>query len=276
MGSGAEKVLTTLYYYNILVLMKKLSLERTNIPLYVKLEQIIKSKIMTGEFLPGEQIPTEKDLAGTYQVSSITARQAVLNLVQEGLLLRKQGKGTFVRDDRTTAIKNIMTLNVRGDIDDVVPEGLALQKVNVLDMGRMACPKKIASALNLAEGGEILRIRRTRCDDAGAVLSYVKNYLPVHIGEKIQKKDLLAYSMLHVLRNKVGLPLKSVVQYVMAVIADYEIASALSISISSPVLYLETIIFEEGEKPTEYVQTFYRSDQFKYTLKFDLDAMKTM
>lgn len=255
--------------------MKKLSLERTNIPLYVKLEQIIKSKIMTGEFLPGEQIPTEKELAGTYQVSSITARQAVLNLVQQGLLLRKQGKGTFVQD-RVTKLKNIMTLNVRGDIDDVVPEGLALQKVDVLDINRITCPKKIASALNLPEGGEIFQIRRTRSDDAGGVLSYVKNYLPVEIGEKIQKKDLLTYSMLHVLRNKVGLPLRTVEQYVMAVIADYEIASALSTSISSPVLYLETIIFEEGNKPTEYVQTFYRSDQFKYTLKFDLDAMKTM
>ena len=60
----------------------------------------------------------------------------------------------------------------------------------------------------------------------------------------------------------------------MAVIADYEIASALSVSISSPVLYLETIIFAEGELPVDFVQTFYRSDQFKYTLKFDLDEIK--
>jgi DNA-binding GntR family transcriptional regulator len=46
------------------------------------------------------------------------------------------------------------------------------------------------------------------------------------------------------------------------------------VSISSPVLYLETIIFAEGELPVDFVQTFYRSDQFKYTLKFDLDEIK--
>ena len=106
------------------------SLERTNIPLYVQLKQIIKSKIMTGELLSGEQIPTEKELVQTYRVSSITARQAVLKLVQEGLLLRKQGKGTFVREGVANA-KNIMTLNVKGDIRNVVPEGLASQDVEV-------------------------------------------------------------------------------------------------------------------------------------------------
>jgi GntR family transcriptional regulator len=254
--------------------VKKLSLERTNIPLYVQLEQIIKSKIMTGELLPGEQIPTEKELAGTYHVSSITARQAVLNLVQEGLLLRKQGKGTYVQGGGTIT-KNIMTLSVRGDINDIVPEGLSSQKVAVLDIGRMNSPKRVASTLGLADGEEVFRIRRTR-SDSGVILSYIKNYLPLDIGEKIKGEDLLAYPMLHVLRNTLGLPVKTGVQYITAVIADYEIASALSVSISSPVLYLETIIFVEDEKPVDFVQTFYRSDQFKYTLKIDLDGIKAL
>jgi GntR family transcriptional regulator len=253
---------------------KTLSLEKKSIPLYVQLEQIIKSQIMAGERLTGEQIPTEKDLAETYRVSSVTVRQAMLNLVKEGLLVRKQGKGTFVQGG-VTSVKNIMTLSVKGDINDVVPEDLSSQKVKVLDIGRMASSKRVTSTLNLSEGEEVFRIRRTRSDD-GVVLSYIKNYLPVSIGEKIEKEDLLAYPMLHVLRNKLGLPLKTGMQYITAVIADFEIASALSVSISSPVLYLETIISVEGEKPVEFVQTFYRSDQFKYTLKFDLEGIKAL
>ena len=63
---------------------------------------IIKSQIMTGELLAGKQIPTEKEFAETYRVSSITVRQAILDLVKEGLLLRKQGKGTFVTQARQT------------------------------------------------------------------------------------------------------------------------------------------------------------------------------
>jgi DNA-binding GntR family transcriptional regulator len=77
--------------------MTKLSLQRNNIPLYIQLEQILRSEMMTGKLMPGDQIPTEKELAGTYNVSTITARQAILNLVQEGLLRREQGKGTFVQ-----------------------------------------------------------------------------------------------------------------------------------------------------------------------------------
>lgn len=250
------------------------SLEKKNIPLYVQLEQIIKSKIMTGELSAGEQIPTEKQLAETYRVSSITARQAVLNLVQEGLLSRKQGKGTFVQEG-VTSTKNIMTLSVRGDINDVVPEGLASQKVEVLDMDRIGVPKRVAKALEMEEGEEVLRIRRTRSEN-GVPISYIKNYLPMEIGEKIEKKDLLTYPMLHVLRNKLLLPLKRGVQYIVAVVADYEIASALSVSISSPALYLETIIYVDGEKPLEFVQTFYRSDQYKYTVNLDLNEIKTV
>jgi GntR family transcriptional regulator len=252
--------------------MKTPSLEKNNIPLYVQLEQIIKSQIMTGELLAGEQIPTEKEFAETYRVSSITVRQAVLNLVKEGLLLRKQGKGTFVKQGPMN-VKNIMTLNVRGNINDVVPEGLASQKVKVLDMVRTNSSARVAKALGMTEGEEVFRIRRTRSDN-NVLLSYVKNYLPPDIGEKIAKEDLLALPMLNILRNKLGLPLRTGVQSLMAVIADYEIASALSIRISSPVLYLETIIFAEGERSIEFVQTFYRSDQFKYTLKFDLDEIR--
>jgi len=253
---------------------KTLSLEKKSIPLYVQLEQIIKSQIMTGERLAGEQIPTEKDLAETYRVSSVTVRQAILNLVKEGLLVRKQGKGTFVQGG-VSNVKNIMTLNVRGDIKDIVPEGLSSQKVEVLDMTQMGSPKRVASALNLGQGDQVLRIRRTRSDN-GVVLSYIKNYLPLSVGEKIEKADLLAHPVLHILRNTLGLPVKTGVQYITAVIADYEIASALSVSISSPVLYLETIISIEGGEPVDFVQTFYRSDQLKYTLKIDLDGIKAL
>jgi len=85
--------------------MSVLGSKKNTVPLYFQLEQIIKSKILMGEFVPGEQISTDKDLCETYQISTITARQAILNLVNEGLLIRKQGKGTFVAD----GVKNRMS-----------------------------------------------------------------------------------------------------------------------------------------------------------------------
>jgi GntR family transcriptional regulator len=221
-----------------------------------------------GEFVPGEQIPTEKDLCETYQVSTITARQAILNLVNEGLLIRKQGKGTFVTE-RLTNIKTIKTLHLRGDINDIIPEGLRSQKVEVLDVVKMKTPKRVAELLGTGVGKEIVQVRRMR-NDNGIPVSYIKNYLPLEIGEKIEREDLCAYPMLDILRNRLKIPLTGGIQYIEAIIADYDIASALSISISSPILYLETIIYARQKKPVEFVQTFYRPDQFRYSVKLGL------
>jgi len=242
--------------------------KKNNIPLYFQLEQIIKSKILMGEFLPGEQIPTEKDLCETYQVSTITARQAILNLVNEGLIIRRQGKGSFVREG-LKKIKNIRTLQLRGDINDIIPEGLKTQEVKVLDIRKVISPKKVANLLNIEEGQEVVQVRRTRSDH-GIPVSYIKNFIPLEIGEKIKREDLCIYPMLGILRNRLKIPLTGGIQYVEAIIADYDIASALSISISSPILYLETIIFARQKKPVEFVQTFYRPDQFRYSVKLGL------
>lgn len=252
--------------------METIGLKRTGIPLYVQLEQILKSRIVMGELSPGMKIPSDKELCETYQVSSITARQAVLNLVNEGILYRQQGKGTFVREG-ISEVKNIMTLKVKGDIQDVIPENLARQNVKVVGMDILHCPERILRTLKLKADQEIMLIRRSRMDD-GVPVSYIKNYLPAEIGRKIAEKDLRSFPMLHILRNKLRIPLKTGVQYIESVSADYEVATAMAVNISAPVLYLETIIYAEGEKPIEFVQTFYRSDLYKYTLNIDLKVKK--
>jgi GntR family transcriptional regulator len=244
--------------------------DKNNIPLYFQLEQIIKSKILIGEFVPGQQIPTDKDLCETYQVSTITARQAILNLVKEGLVIRRQGKGTFVAEGLRN-IKNIKTLRLSGDINDVIPEGLKAQDVEVLDIMKVKTPQRVANLLDIEEREDIIQIRRMRSEN-NIPVSYIKNYLPLEIGEKIEKEDLCLYPMLDILRNRLKVPLTGGIQYVEAIVADYDIASALSVNICSPILYLETIIFERHNKPVEFVQTFYRPDQFRYTVKLSIKS----
>jgi GntR family transcriptional regulator len=245
--------------------MKPLALEKNNIPLYFQLEQIIKSKILTGEFILGDKIPTEKDLCQTYQVSSITARQAILNLVSEGLLVRKQGKGTFVREG-FTKIKNIKTLRLSGDLNNILPEGLKAQDVKLLDIVKIKAPQSVAKLLDLEEDKNVVQVRRTRNDNKIPV-SYIKNYVRPEVGERIKREDLYLYPMLDILRNRLKIPLTGGIQYVEAIVADYDVASALSVNICSPILYLETVIFEKHKKPVEFVQTFYRPDQFRYTVE---------
>ena len=241
---------------------------KNNVPLYYQLEQVIKSKILMGEFMPGEQIPTEKDLCKNYQVSSITARQAILNLVNEGLLIRRQGKGTFVAEGFRT-IKNIKTLRLSGDINDIIPEGLKAQDVNVLEMIKMKAPKRVAKLLDIEEDKEVVQVRRTR-NYGNIPISYIINYLPFEVGERIEREDLLEYPLLIILKNRLRIPLRGGIQYIEAIVADYDIASALSVNICSPILYLETIIYTRQKKPIDFAQTFYRPDQFRYTVELSL------
>lgn len=253
--------------------MNSIRPKRNNkIPLYFQLEQIIKSKILMGELMPGEQIPIDKNLCEQYQVSIITARQAVLNLVTEGLLIRIQGKGTFVAEGLRD-IKNIRTLQLSGDIHDVIPEGLKAQQVSVLDIMKIKAPTRVAEILDIEEGKQIIQVRRTRSHN-NIPVSYIKNYLPLEIGEKIKKEDLCVYPMLDILRNQLHIPLTDGTQHIEAIVADYDVASALSVSICSPILYLETFIFAKQKEPVEFVQTFYRPDQFRYTVKLSLKGNK--
>jgi len=221
-----------------------------------------------GEFAPGEQIPTEKDLCETYQVSTITARQAILNLVNEGLIIRRQGKGSFIKEG-LKSIKNIKTLHLRGNLNDIIPEGLEKQEVKVLDIIKVKSPRRIADLLKIKEGEEVVQVRRTR-NDSDTPVSYIKNYLVSEIGEKVKSEDLCAYPMLHILRNQLNIPITGGIQYVEAIVADHDIASALLINICSPILYLETIIHARQKRPVELAQTFYRPDQFRYSVKLDL------
>lgn len=245
--------------------MNTLRSEKPNIPLYFQLEQIIKSKIITGEYMPGEQISTEKDICQTYGISSITARHAILNLVNEGLLIRRQGKGTFVTEE----ITNINTLQLSGSINDLITDGLKTQEVKVLDITKVKPTKKIAKLLNLEENKDVVQVRRTR-NTNNIPVSYIKNYLRIEIGEKIKKEDLLLYPMLQILRDKLNIPLMSGIQYIEPVVADHDISLALSVNVSSPILYIETIVFTKQKKPIEFVQTYIRPDRYKYSVKLSV------
>jgi GntR family transcriptional regulator len=238
------------------------STENNKMPLYFQLEQIIKSKIITEYFASGEQIPTEKEICRTYGVSSITARQAILNLVNQGLLTRTPGKGTFVTDE----IKNIKTFQLSGRIGDLMPDGVTAQRVKVLEIVKSKAPRKILAILNIAEDQELVMIRRVRSVD-NIPVSYTINFLPLEIGEKIQKEQLCKYPMLKILRDQLEIPLKSGKQYIEAIVSDHDISTALAVSICSPLLYIETTMFARQKKPVEFVQTFIRADRYRYAVK---------
>src|SRR5574341_1379532 len=208
-----------------------------SIPLYYQLENILRSKIEGGEVLPNHKLPTEQELSREYKISRATVRQALAALVSEGLLYRKQGKGTFVTEKATQT----KTVKLTGFTEDLFTEGHQAE-VRVLEIKSVPAPERVAAVLRIPSGEEIVRFKRLRAVD-GSPFSYVINYMVPEIGQKITEKELQHHTMLHLLEEKLGIPLGTIRHAVESVKADVEGASLLAISVFEPVLYMETAVY---------------------------------
>ena len=232
-----------------------------SIPLYYQLENILRSKIEGGEVLPSHKLPTEQELSREYKISRATVRQALAGLVSEGLLFRKQGKGTFV----TEKAAQTKSVKLTGFTEDLFTEGVKAE-VRVIEMRAVPAPERVAGVLRIPTGEEIMRFKRLRSVD-GAPFSYVINYLVPEIGQKIDEKDLQHHTMLHLLEEKLGIPLGTIRHFVESMKADVEVASLLAISVFEPVLYMETAVYSAEGRAVEAVDTYFRSDRYRYTVE---------
>ena len=241
-----------------------------SIPLYYQLEHILRTQIESGEILPGQRLPTEQELSRQYQISRATVRQALAALVSEGLLYRKQGKGTFV----TEKAQQTRAAKLTGFTEDLLHQGHPAE-VQVLEMKRAPAPDRVAHHLLLAPEGEVVRFRRLR-RVAGSVLSYVVNYVLPEFGEKISERDLVEEPMLRLLEDKAKVPLGTVRHAVEAIRADAEIAGLLEINPLEPVLYIETLVRSSEGHPVEVANTYFRADRYRYTVELVWNAPATV
>ena len=120
--------------------------------------------------------------------------------------------------------------------------------------------------LRVPAGEEVIRFKRLRSVDGGP-FSYVLNYLVPEIGEQISERDLQSHTMLHLLEEKLGISLGTIRHSVESVKANIEVASLLGISVFEPVLYMETAVYSAEGKAVEVVDSFFRSDRYRYTVE---------
>ena len=211
------------------------------IPLYYQLENILRSKIEGGEVPQNHKLPTEQELSREYKISRATVRQALAALVSEGLLYRKQGKGTFVTEKHQAEVK-------------------------IMEIRAVPAPERVATLLRVPAGEEVTRFKRLRSVDGGP-FSYVLNYLASEIGKQISERDLQSHTMLHLLEEKLGISLGTIRHSVESAKANIEVASLLGISVFEPVLYMETAVYSAEGQPVEVEDSFFRADRYRYTVE---------
>lgn len=232
------------------------------IPLYHQIKDILISRISEGEWKSGDLIPTEIELMEEFNVSRTTIRQAISILVHEGLLDKRQGRGTTVKSLRLTESLGRLT----GFAEEIMERGYVPNSKLLRAEYRedLFIEKK---KLKIPDDGTILSIHRIRfANDEPIALE--KTSWPKEIGDVLMKHDLNGAKFYQILEES-NIYLKNARETISAVNATSYEADLLGVSPGTALLQMTRLSYGVNDEPIEFTQTKFRSDRYQY--KVDLN-----
>jgi GntR family transcriptional regulator len=225
-------------------------------PLWHQAVQTLSATIEEGIWSPGEQLPGEQQLCEMLGVSRITVRHALRELEARGLILREQGRGTFVRSSRLVAGSDRVT-SFSGDMRTL---GLTPGS-RLLDGRRVLADARTASALELREPGEVLVLERLRTGD-GEPVGIQTTHLRGELVPGLDPRDIGDGSLYELLAERFGLVADLASEVYRVGTATAEDADRLAIAEGSPVFVVIRIASANG-RPFEFTTSRMRADRFE-------------
>jgi len=227
------------------------------LPLYKQLTDILRRDIEGGKFKKGEKIPTEIELSKLYNVSRITVRNALEELAKENLLIRKQGKGTFVNTEKLSR-----GINGLQSFSDMCREIGSKPGAKVIKCIIEDANDKDIEVLELEPGSKIIVIERIRyADDLPVALEVSR--LPERFTFLLEE-DLNDTSMFSILDEKYGIVLVNPRKTIELVFATYEMSRYLNISQGHPLLSISSVSSDKEGVPSHRSMQFIVADKFKF------------
>ena len=238
-------------------------LERSNpLPLYYQLKEVLKQQIRAGHLAPHTAIPSEPELVTQYHVSRATVRQALTELVHEGLLYRQHGRGTFVCEPRVQqqTVSELTSLSEELRRRGKNPGGMLF--VSELVRGSQT----VRAQLRLTDEEQVVRLERLRTADDVPV-AYEVDYLPYPRANSIyQRAKEVADGSLYALMASEGMQPYIAEQSYKAGRASAREAELLRISPDEVGIRLYCTAFDETGAPIEYTEAFYPDDVYDFRL----------
>src|SRR5579859_4241046 len=236
------------------------TLERSNpLPLYYQLKQVLRQQISAGHLAPHTAIPSEPELVARYRVSRATVRQALSELVHEGLLYRQHGKGTFVCEPRVQqTLSELISFSEELQRRGKRPGGLLI--VSELVRGS----ENVREQLRLTDSEQAIRLERIRTAD-GAPVAYEIDYLPYPRAAGIyQRAREVAEGSLYSLMTAEGFRPYIAEQGLHADRASEREAELLRTEAGDPGLRLICTTFDQTGSPIEYTEAFYPGSRYEF------------
>jgi len=224
-------------------------------PLYYQLKEILRKNILAGVWKAGDKIPTEKELSETFGVSTAVVRQAVSLLVNEGVLVKRQGKGTFVVDTRVRqGPRKLSSFS-----EEMAAMGLKASSI-VLEKGIKEADEKISKALQIQPKTRVIMVKRLRLanDEPLGIQTF---YIPEYMVPDFLQNDL-TQSLYELLETKYGIVIKSAHEKYYATILDKYECKLLKVKWPFAGFIVERSAFDATGSPVEYTESVIRSDKY--------------
>lgn len=228
------------------------------IPLYFQLKQILVSKIDQKEWHAGDLIPSEQELQDTYGLSRTTVRQTLSEMVNEGLLDRQRGRGTFV-----TAPKFTHNPSNRQGVSDYLRQQGIDPGWRVLQKGWEVAPDEVCEKLATNTGSEAYCVHRLRLAN-GEPIGYHIAYVSPTTAEHIQNDWLETGGSLYYLSEAPKTATSKATRSIEATLATEHDHSWLGVEVGAAILHIERVTLAEDGTPLEFLLASYRGDRFKY------------
>jgi GntR family transcriptional regulator len=246
---------------NSLEIFGTVGLDRSSpTPLYYQLKEVLLSPISENNLSEGDRIPTEKELSDHFGVSRITVRRAINELVRDGYLVGKQGRGTFVGRPKIQR----RTARMRSFSEAMLEEGRQPGS-KLLSLRHEEADSQTAAALNLEPGQPVWVVERLRfADEEPICISY--SYINLPAGIVLTPTDFEKTGSLWSILESKEINLSRAEVSIQSILADEEQARILLIQKNTPLLLVQGIAFDQDENPIEFHRMLNRGDRYEYNV----------
>lgn len=230
--------------------------------MYVWIREALRKEITGGVLKRGEKLPSEHDLASKFGVSRMTVRHGIAELIDEGLLYRRHGVGTFVafphleRDH--TRLTNFFDRTESEDIH---------AQATVLDLEVIPAKQKIAKALDITVGELVIRVKTLRFAD-NVPITIHDAHIPHKLFSKLIDENLEVQNLWSLFEQS-GYKVKRAIQRIEAKEATKELAKLLGIREGASVLYKERTVYADDGTPVEFTYCYNRGDIYSLTVSLE-------
>jgi GntR family transcriptional regulator len=234
------------------------------VPIYYQLYKLLKSRIENGEFKVGDYLPSENTLANYYNVSRLTVRQALSKLVESGLVEKRRGKGSLVKNQKN--VENLMELKSftqEAKESGHVPSSIVMQNTLV------DTPFFIAEKLNLPPKSKMILLKRLRLLDK---VPYAIEWAYINPGMdtrllNILEMDMSKASLYNFIKNSLKIKLEYADETLEVGHVSPEEAQLLGIRADDCVVLRRRFTYVKGSQCIEYVRSVYRGDKYRFTIR---------